>query len=567
MPFPSFSEPEHVSWFAGWRSSPERARLAKRPVAYFCAEYALDDRIPAYAGGLGVLAGDVVREAADRKFPLVGVGLFYRQGYVCPVRTPGGQLVERCVDHDPKALGLKPVLAGRVPARARVTVQDRVVEIAAWEWRRGDVRVFLLDTNLPENDPADRAITNRLYVSDKETRLKQEIILGIGGLRMLDAVGVSPSVFHLNEGHSALLGVELVRRYMEERRLAFDEALQFARRRVVLTNHTLVPAGHEVYDTDLVGLLLAKYAEELAVPIQDLMRLGLVHESSSFSMTSLALRLSGVVNAVSKLHAIKARDIWRDHPMAPVTNGIHLPTWDRVGNGASAPGAFWRKHQTSKTALLERIRERTGRDWPADALLIGWARRIVPYKRPMDLFADRERFAALARSTDRPIRVVFAGHPHPDDQDGMALRDALCGAIDGDLKDVAAFLPDYNMEVAEELTSGCDIWLNTPVVGFEACGTSGMKAALNGVLPCTAKDGWAYEADLDGAGWALAGDHRATDVLDVLERDVLPAYYENRNARGVPERWEEMMRASRAMILDRFSATRMLREYAETLYT
>jgi glucan phosphorylase len=486
---------------------------------------------------------------------MVAVGLYYRVGY-----RPGEPI-------SPESVGLEPVLGKEgEPIVVRVPVEDRVVQARAWKWKRAALDVLLLDTDLEANTPTDRRITDRLYVDDKQTRLKQQIVLGIGGLRLLEALDIHPSVYHLNEGHSAMLTLELVRHQMLERGLGFDEAKQFARRRTVLTNHTLVPAGNETFNNDLAATVLARYGEELSVPVSDLVKLGLVQESSIFSMTMLAFRMSAIINSVSKLHAKKAKEIWTDHPMAAVTNGIHVPTWDRVKADVSAHGAFWKIHQERKRELLGHIEAETGRKWDEDALLLGWARRIVRYKRPTALLEDAKRFAAMARNADRPVRVVFAGNPHPSDEEGTALQKELRALIDGELSDVACYLPRYDLATSPLLIGGCDVWLNTPVVGFEACGTSGMKAALNGGLPCSTRDGWVAEVELYRVGWALQSERVGADLLDVIERDIAPMYY-SREDDGVPALWEEHMRNARAMALNQFSATRMLRGYIETLYS
>lgn len=557
---------KHLAWLKAWQQTPGYAQFKARPIAYFCSEFALETHIPTYSGGLGILAGDVIREAADRGVPMVGVGLYYRHGYICPTKLVNGELVEACVDLTPDSVGLKPVLLGDgTRLKLKVPIQDVQVEVQAWEWSRADVKVYLLDTDLEGNAAGDRRITDRLYIAHSETRLKQQIILGLGGLRLLEALKLHPSLYHLNEGHSALLALELIHHEMKERTLSFDEAKAFAKRRLVLTNHTLVPAGNETYSDELVSLLLGGYAKEINVPVNELVRLGLVSDSSSFSMTLLALRMASVVNAVSKLHAKKARDIWHDHPMVAVTNGVHLPTWDKLGVDVKAPGSFWKLHQALKRDLLKHIQDKTGRDWDEDVLLLGWARRIATYKRPGAILEDAKRFADIARNTERPLKLVISGRPHAADKEGQKIREHLQELTEGELKDVAVYLPDYDLAQAELLVSGCDVWLNTPVVGFEACGTSGMKAALNGVLPCSTKDGWVDEAELYKVGWLLDDTTVGTDLLNKLEHDIAPMYYE-RNAKGVPELWEEHMRNSRAMILNQFSATRMMRAYVEMMY-
>lgn len=565
---------DDIAAFAVFRGSQQCARLRTRPVAYFCAEFAIRGDLPTYSGGLGVLAGDVIREAADRGVPLVGVGLYYNKGYICTLHENGGRFVEECHDHPPLSMGLEPVndaQGNRV--LVQVPLQDRRVTVQAWRARvlpttpdGAEVPVYLLDTNLETNSAADRGICDRLYVGDKQVRLMQEIILGIGGLRLLESLGVHPSVYHLNEGHSAFLALELIHHQMTKRRLGFREALQFARRRVVFTNHTLVASGNEVYDADLIALMLGPYCQSLGIPIQRIVELGLVHESSSFSMTMLSLRMATIVNGVSKLHAVKAADVWPNHPMVGITNGVHLPSYDAFhGAPMDAPGALWHAHQERKTALLASLREHTGRSWDADALLLGWARRITRYKRPLAVVQDAIRISRIARDAQRPVRLIIAGQPHPNDADGMGMLHEIRDATEGVLSGFSVYLSDYDLDSAKSLVAGCDVWLNTPVIGFEASGTSGMKAAINGVLPCSTRDGWVDEVDLYGIGWIVNSDRIEEDFPGVLERDIVPMYYA-RATDGVPADWERHMRNARAMVHDRFSATRMLREYTELLY-
>ena len=556
---------DHVAWFESFKRTPHYAGLRERPIAYFCAEFALEASLHTYSGGLGVLAGDVIREAADRELPMIGVGLYYNKGYICAMHEDGDRFVEVCETIAPADVGLEPVL-DEVGARIVVTVpvQDRELRIQAWRKMVKSVPVYFLDTNVDGNTDADRTITDRLYVGVKETRLLQEVVLGIGGLRLLEAMRVHPSLYHLNEGHSALLTLELIWHEMRERSIGFDEARQFARRRVVFTNHTLVPAGNEIYDNDLVALTLTMYARQLGVPIDAIVALGLVHESTTFSLTMLSLRMSSIANGVSKLHAEKAKNVWSSHPMVGVTNGVHLPLWSDLPADTEGTGVLWSLHNERKARLLRLIGERSDRQWSTDDLLIGWARRIADYKRPLAAFEDVQRFTAIAQQQGRRVHLVVAGQPHPNDTHGLEIQEQLRKAAEL-VPDVAVYLPEYNLDTARVLVAGCDVWLNTPILGYEASGTSGMKAALNGVLPCSTKDGWVAEADLYGIGWSLESDRVGAHLLDVLEHDIIPMYYE-RDVSGVPVTWERHMRAARHMVLDRFSATRMLREYAELLY-
>lgn len=502
------------------------------PIVYVCAEYALDPDLPIYAGGLGILAGDYLRETADQKLSVVGLGLFYDF-------------------HN--SVKLNPLLDnhGR-PLIVEVPIQDKQIKVQVFVYLVGSNPVYLLNTNVSENSPEDRQITNKLYVDDKETRLKQELILGLGGFKVLKALKIHPAIYHLNEGHSAFLILELVRHEMREHQVGLEEAIAIAKNQIIFTNHTLVVAGREVFSHDLVALILAGYARESGIPVSEIIKLGLVQESSSFSMTMFSLRLAGKVNAVSKLHARKAIEVWPDYPMVAVTNGVHIGTWDIVKD--------LRYHRTCKSMLLQYIMEKTGVNWQPHQLLLGWARRFVEYKRPLAILDNLQRFTDIARNSKYPVKIVFSGEMPADDERGNQLNQKLSELITNKIGDCVVFLPGYNMNIAKKLIAGCDVWLNTPVVGFEACGTSSMKAALNGVLPCSTKDGWIDEVNLDKIGWILDSDHLSENILDVLEQNIVPLYYQR------PDEWQEYMRRARNLILKNFSTTRMLREYIKKLY-
>lgn len=547
---------ENNSWFQQFASSEQFQAFLKEPVAYFSAEYALTEKLPIYAGGLGVLAGDMVKEAADRSFPLVAVGIYYREGYVCQKIDETGTVVEVCDIHTPKDAGLHEVtdtLQKRI--LIHIPIHDRLVAVQAWKYLCKDVPVFLLDTNIEENTPEDRMITNRLYVSDKETRLKQEMVLGIGGIRLLEALNIHPSVYHLNEGHSAMLILDLMRYEMVKRQVSFQDAIALAKRHIVFTNHTIVNAGHEVFSNDLVATMLQKYAEELQVPANEIVNLGLIQDSSRFSMTMLSLRIAAKINAVSKLHQQKALEIWSDHPMEVVTNGVHIPTWDgEVGEDIVS------YHSEQKKRLLAHVRKTTSVTWGESDFIVGWARRMVSYKRPLALFQDVEKFKALATRVGMPVRVVVSGFAPPGDVDGGLLLKQIQHLAQNELRDFIVYLPNYDLEVARLMVAGCDVWMNTPVVGFEACGTSGMKAALNGTLPVTTKDGWVYEAELFKVGWIVENERVNTSIFSLLENEILPMYYHDR------VEWVSHMQNARAMARTQFSATRMLRDYIEKMY-
>lgn len=547
---------EHQSWFENFRQGKDYQFLHTKPIAYFCAEYAISDTLPTYAGGLGVLAGDYIRELADQKIPAVAVGLFYRSKYGA-VDVPDSKVKKELFPPNPEEHGLIPVVDdNHNPLIVKIPIQDHDVLAKAWLWQKNSIPLYLLDTNIEQNTPADREITYQLYAASKETRLKQEMVLGIGGFRLLEALQLQPSIYHMNEGHSALLALELIRHEMEKHKVGFTDAQLLSTHHVLFTNHTLVMAGNEVFSDELFSFMLNRYASELEVPVAEIMALGAIPESQNFSMALFARRLAGKINGVSKLHASNAAKQWKDKEVKAITNGIHLPTWDKVKKEDS----IWDVHQENKRQLLRIIYQQTGEDWDENTLLLGWARRFVRYKRPLALFGELDQFIHLA-TTDKPFKVVMGGIPHQSDDEGQALLTELQTMIKKELAHHVVYLSDYNVALAKLFTSGCDVWLNTPVIGSEACGTSGMKASLNGVLACSTKDGWLDEIDLSKIGWGINSDIIHEDILTVLEKQIIPAYYSS--DRSI---WRKYMINGRSLIQNDFSTTRMLQEYFEQLY-
>ncbi|HUV71552.1 MAG TPA: alpha-glucan family phosphorylase [Clostridia bacterium] len=551
--------PDQNSWFSQFKQSQEYRFLSQQPVAYFCTEFGLSSELPTYAGGLGVLAGDFVKEAGLQNFPLVAVGLYYHEGYAR--RQLNATQVKKT---SPQDFGLNLVINGKnEPVLVQIPIQDRLVYAQAWCWQEGLVSIYLLDSNVDENTPADQQITNRLYTADKETRIEQELILGIGGLRLLKTLGINPAIYHLNEGHSAFLVLELIKQVMESQNLDFSQASRLAREQVVFTNHTLLPAGREIYNNDLIAAMLGKYAESLKIPVTEIIPLGLVKDSSLFSMTLFSLQLSTKMNAVSALHAQEAAKIWTNHPLEQVTNGIFLPRWDQLK--LKDKTQLWPKHQENKRKLLGVIQEKTGVSWDENSLLVGWARRIVPYKRPLAILEDIPRLQAIAQKEDQPIRLVFAGLCHGEDPEKENLLLQLQEILAKEFPQIAVFLSGYNINLAQLLTAGCDVWLNTPVVKSEACGTSGMKAALNGVLPVSTKDGWIDEVELFGIGWIVEDTEITTSLLNILEHQVAPMYYEHLK-NPTASNWLNHMQNARELIVNEFSMSRALKDNLEKLY-
>lgn len=542
-------------FFSNFRSSEEYKKLCDHPVAYFCAEFALRSDLPIYAGGLGVLAGDLIREAFDQKFPMIGVGLYYYVGYrysAADVANGGKALALR----NPEEHGLKPVNdKDNQRIIVHVPIEGRNVSIAAWLYNDGTAPVYLLDTNLEENDLEDRKISWFLYTNDSKIRIKQQIILGIGGYRFLKALGVGPSYYHLNEGNSAFLAYELAKDKMYEQGIKFMQAQELIKDEIVFTNHTLVAAGHDVFENELFSMLFANYADEIGVPCSDLIAQGEVLGANAFSMTRFALRSSGKINAVSQLHGEYAEKTWPNYPIVSITNGIHTPTWDMIRTKDILDA-----HEENKRNLLALIKEKTGREWGQKELLIGWARRVVKYKRPLALFDNPDSFLSLA-GTDKPIRMVFSGRPHPQDKEGNEIVKIIKELSDGKLRDYLVYLDNYDMDLAQKMVSGSDVWLNTPFVGFEACGTSGMKAALNGTLLLSTDDGWMAEVDFAHIGWSVESSQVNSSLISTLSSQVIPQYYDQ------PDLWQKKIREAREFIIDNFSASRMLKNYIEMHYS
>ena len=580
-----------------WR---DRHGPADLLVAYFSAEFGLDESLPIYSGGLGVLAGDYLKAASELGIPLVGIGLFYRHGYF-----------RQRLDETDRQIELYPLTVTTrlplelVPMAPHVELADDdgnlvPVQLAVWRARVGRVSLYLIDTHV-EGNP-DWAITDTLYGGDRANRLRQEVLLGVGGVRVLRRLGLEPTVFHLNEGHSAFLQLERMRELVEEQGLTADEAIERLRASTVFTTHTPVPAGNEVFSPELLRAALGGLVERCGLAWDDFLALGKVEpDETGFGLTPFALRTSEYANAVSELHGSVSREMWHglwptrrgdEVPITSITNGVHQRTWIspelEVLLGDTDPQferardlsaeELWAAHLAAKERLLEFVVATRGvRELDPDVLTIGFARRFATYKRASLLFSRPDRLAPLLADSERPIQVLVAGKAHPADEEGKDLIQLVADfARDPVAAGRVVFLEDYEMTLARRLVQGVDVWLNTPRRPFEASGTSGMKAALNGVLNCSILDGWWAEAYSPACGFAIeglaaeAGD-AAQDEADaealytVLEQQVLPAYYE-RDENGLPQRWLALMRESIAELGPRFGTARMAAEYVERLY-
>ena len=608
------------TWFAG--AHPD----LPGPVAYFCAEFAFHNSVPIYSGGLGILAGDHCKAASDLGVPLIGVGLLYTRGYFDQrVRLDGWQ--EDADEHFDASLTPLERLHGPNGEAALTAVRmgGRDVAIGAWRLMVGRVPVYLLDTDFEPNQPADRELTHRLYVGQPNLRLQQEWILGVGGVRVLRALGIAPAAWHSNEGHAAFMLLERLREATAGG-VPLTDATRLVRANSIFTTHTPVPAGHDSFASADVEACAGPIWEEMGLPRETVLDLGHhpVRDHGQFHMAVLAIRLSGRINAVSRRHGEVSRNMWHELwpdrepsqvPISHVTNGVHLGTWmagpvtalldrhlkagwaDRSGEGSWDPvltlddAALWHTHVDLKGALLSAIRESARRRWVEQwkegqhlvgagilleerALTIGFARRFATYKRADLLFHDLDRLHRLLVNPWRPVQLVFSGKAHPADEPGKRILQRVYNLTrDPRFEGRIAFIEDYEMHLAHRLVQGVDLWLNLPRVPLEASGTSGMKAALNGVPQLSTLDGWWAEAYNGRNGWVIppAGEGGDADAADaeqlyrLLESDVVPLFYA-RDAQGIPRGWVDRMKHALHVAGQGFTARRMVREYVADHY-
>jgi len=606
----------------------KHAGSALTSVAYFSMEFMLSEALPIYSGGLGNVAGDQMKAASDLGVPVVGIGLLYGQGYFRQDFDSEGRQQALYPVNDPGQLPIRPL---RHPngewLRLQIQLPEAKIWLRCWEVSVGRTKLYLLDTNDFANTAAHRGITSELYGGDAEMRLKQEIVLGIGGWRLLRAVGLDPEVCHLNEGHAAFAVLERARSYMQDHSTSFDLAINITRAGNLFTTHTAVAAGFDRFDPELIRRYLGHYAkDELSISIDQLLAMGRQDSANAlepFNMAFLAVRGSGQINGVSKLHGKVSRHIFQplfprwpmeDVPIGSVTNGIHVPTWDSAAADALwttvagkkrwrgdrakeddvrqlTDSQLWDMRMEGRRALVNQLRKRCAGQLaseggiPSDAefifdenvLTLGFARRFATYKRPNLLLHDPERLVRLLSNPQRPVQLILAGKAHPQDLPGQILIKQWKDFIRRpDVRGSVAFLTDYDMLLAQELVQGIDLWINTPQRPWEACGTSGMKVLVNGGLNLSELDGWWVEAYTPEVGWAIGdgrehGDDPAWDATEaealyaLLEQEVIPEFYEREN-NALPAKWLGRIRESMARLTSEFSATRAIREYTESHY-
>ncbi len=610
-----------VCWFTENITAGECA-----PIAYFSLEYGLHRSLPFYAGGLGFLAGDHLKECSDLGIPMVAVGFMYPEGYVRQRLNSDGwqETVDERLDRDTAPITRVLDDQGK-QLMVKVPFTDPAIYVEVWQVMVGRIPLYLMDTDLESNDPAHRKISNHLYISDREQRLLQEIVLGIGGSAMLAQMGIRHSVLHMNEGHPAFALLERLRQRVEDG-LDFEDAVQRVRATSIFTTHTPVPAGHDVFPFDLMDKYICHCYPMFSLSRDDFIKLGASPTdppNAGFNLTAFALRLSRYHNAVSRKHGELSRRMWQplwpdlpveQVPIDHVTNGVHVPTWieaklerrcDRCLDGdwladhdkpemwelvEDIPEAeLWELHYRQKVKLINYIREQTRRRWVEDrvgldnvvaggslldpaALTIGFARRFATYKRADLIFTDLERLKKLLNDPFRPLQLVFAGKAHPADDPGKRILQRIFNfARNPEMGGRVAFVEDYGEQMAQYLVHGVDVWLNNPKPPLEACGTSGMKAALNGTLHLSLLDGWWPEGFNGDNGWAFGGDESASDAQDaaalyaILEQEVVPLYYRV-NDEGIPVDWVKKMKESMKSVGPAFSARRMVKEYSRKFY-
>ena len=603
----------------------------KNPIAYFSAEFGFHESIPNYSGGLGILAGDHCKSASDLDLNFVAIGLLYRHGYFRQQIDKDGVQAAINLNQNFYHLPIREALRGNAATAGLISVPilDRQVFARLWELRVGRVSLYLLDTDIPENNAEDRLITAELYGGDLEMRMRQEILLGIGGVKALAALGIQPAVFHMNEGHSAFLALERIRLNVVEKKLDFYSALQLVAAANVFTTHTPVPAGNDSFPREMMRKYFGNFAKELNIPFDELFSFGQTRldPNDPFSMTILALRLSRHANGVSKLHGKVTRSLWKDvwagvpvHevPITNITNGVHTKTWmapefaalydkhlgtweERLTEPEFWRGVFdipdaqlWDTHQRLKLRLIEFVRDRerrrrerlgespesirrVNRILDPEILTVGFARRFATYKRATLLFSDKERLKRLLNDATRPVQFIFAGKAHPRDEAGKALiQEVYRLSHEAGLENRIVFLDDYDSYIARRLVQGVDLWLNHPLRPLEASGTSGMKAAPNGGINLSVLDGWWREGYNGSNGWAIGAEINngttefqnevdASSLYQLLENQIVPLYYAKPDGK-LPLAWLQLMRESIRSVTPIFNTQRMVKEYTEQLY-
>ncbi|MDP4091792.1 MAG: alpha-glucan family phosphorylase [Bacillota bacterium] len=599
-------------------------------VAYFSAEYGLHEVLPIYSGGLGVLSGDHCKSASDLGIPFTAIGLFYKQGYFNQRINHDGWQETNYPELNVSQLPIRPVLLpdGK-QARISVELPGRMVHAIIWEVKVGRISLYLMDTDIEDNSPGDRVLTSRLYGGDQETRIQQEIFLGMGGVSVLETMGLKPSVFHMNEGHSAFLGLELIKKYMQEKNLSFRDAKETVSSSVIFTTHTPVPAGNDVFPIQMIDKYFSNFWNRIGISRHEFLDLGTkINDNQNFNMTVLALTLAGKKNGVSELHGAVSRNIFNnvwpglpeeDVPITHITNGIHTLTWlspsfkylfDKYLNPEWLDKLYqkdiwddiekipdeeiWKIHCALKSKMIDFLRQRLKGQrtengdsieslrevdslLSPDALTIGFARRFATYKRANLIFRDAARIQRILNNPNMPVQIIFAGKAHPADRPAHEIIKNIHDiARQEGFKGKVILVENYNMTLARNLVQGVDIWLNNPRRPLEASGTSGQKVCINGVVNFSVLDGWWCEGYNGKNGWPIGDDTfygnefyqdnaDSESIYDTLENQIIPSYY-YKDEKGIPVKWVKIMKESIRSLLPQYSTHRMVQEYTGKMY-
>ena len=623
--FDSYQEVEN-RWYAK-NIAPETKIGIDHPIAYFSFEFGLHQSLPIYSGGLGILAGDICKESSDLGLPFVAIGLFYKEGYFTQRLPPHGWQESEFLETKLDNLAIKPVMDGESRLKLKIQLAETGVSFQVWKINVGNVSLYLMDTDIDDNDPWFRGLTARLYGGDNNMRLHQEMLFGIGGVTLLDKLKISPSVWHLNEGHCSFVSVERIAKRIRNG-MDYSQALEEVRATTVFTTHTPVPAGHDQFDINHISEKMADKIKEMGISREEFIMMGINPDGDQrlFNMTVLGIKTAHLINGVSELHAEVTKKMWsvlldeyKDKTkLLAITNGVHLPTF------LSGPmrrlydkylGEDWQDHQDEKDLwkkvedipdeefwdvrlqvkkrLLEQLRETArefrlngymgadqilayGTFFNPESLTIGFARRFATYKRANLIFSDLERIRKLFNNRYNPLQIIFAGKAHPADEPGKHILQQVYEQAMSPLNSGrVAFIENYDMHIARFLVQGVDVWLNNPVRPYEASGTSGMKAAANGVPHFSTFDGWWAEGFAEDNGWVIGGGkefekreeqdaHDAESLYTILEQQVVPTYYDQEN--GVSKRWIKLCKRAIAESIPNFSATRMMKDYVNKMY-
>lgn len=539
----------------------------KNPVAFFCSEYAVDNDLPTYAGGLGILSGDILNTAGNQHFPMVGVGILYKGKQFMQFISSKGEEEKRDSEFDHDTSFLRHTTVDGKPLIIKLQSDKGDVSVKSYHMRFSDNTIlFFLSTDVDGNPPEWISDMDALYRGDTDSQIRQQILLGVGGIKLLEALDIEPSIYHINEGRPCLIIWEIARKIAEKEGCSYEEGWKKAKEKIVYTNHTLVAAGNLTYPSDSVRKWAYIYARDYALDAETLIKDGLT-DPQTFSITLFALNTSHKHSAVSKIHGEYAKREWPDYEWIPITNGVAQSRWQDSDYRLRelSDEDLWNQHMIKKRELVETVIQRTGIGYDPERLVVSWARRLAEYKQPKIIFQDIQRLKNILSNSQAPVQLLFAGNSHSADPHAKDIIEEIIKLFSNELSGYAIFVPNYNISLANHLVSGSDIWLNTPKGNLEACGTSGMKAASNGVLNCTVLDGWTYEVDWGGIGWVLDPDNIASSFYQQMEEDITPLFFD-RNERGIPEKWIKRMKRSLKVSED-FTCDRMFEDYKKLLYS